>query len=149
MIYDKLSNISVYKGLNKNLDTAIDYILNNDLQSRPLGRTVVDGDNVYINCMECETGLMENKQYELHQEYLDIQIDLQGAERLLTGDSATMKMGEYNSDGDCSLGQCTSLADCVIGPDNFVICMTGEPHMPGVALKAPASIKKCVFKVHK
>ncbi len=149
MIFDKLSNISHYKGLSKNLDTAIDYILNNDLQSLPLGKTVVDGDNVYINCMECETALIENKQYEVHQEYLDIQIDLLGAERLLTGDSSSMNMSEYDTVGDYSLGQTAAIADCTIGPDNFIICMTGEPHMPGVALKDPVFIKKCVFKVHK
>ena len=149
MIYDKLSSIGSYKGLMKNLDTAIDYIMNNDLSTLPLGKTVVDGDKVYINCMEATTGMVEDRQYEMHQEYLDIQIDLEGTERLITGDRHNKEMQEYDSKGDCSFGQCAPLADCVIGPGNFVICMVGEPHMPGVALKQPAKIKKCVFKVHK
>ncbi|MGN0307297.1 MAG: YhcH/YjgK/YiaL family protein [Lachnospiraceae bacterium] len=149
MIYDKLSNIGFYKGLNKNLDTAIDYILSHDLLSLPLGKTVVDGDRVFVNCMECETGLLSNKQYELHKEYMDIQIDLIGVERVVTGDKLNMDMGEYNAEGDCSFGQAAPLADCAIGPGNFIICMVGEPHMPGVALQNPESIKKCVFKVHR
>ncbi len=149
MIFDKLSNLSNYKGLSKNLDTAIDYIINHDLQKLPLGKTIVDGDHVYVNCMEVNTDLAENKQYETHQEYLDIQIDLQGAERLLTGDSFSMSMNEYNAESDCALGQASACCDCVIGPDNFVICMPGEPHMPGVAVHEPSPVKKCVFKVHK
>lgn len=35
MIYDKLVNIGRYKGMNRNLDTAIDYILQNDLSALP------------------------------------------------------------------------------------------------------------------
>ncbi|MBQ9989375.1 MAG: YhcH/YjgK/YiaL family protein [Lachnospiraceae bacterium] len=149
MIFDKLSNIGSYKGLIKNLDTAIDYIMNHDLAALPLGRTVVDGENVYINCMEAVTGPVEDKQYEMHREYLDIQIDLEGTERVITGDQSQMNMNEYNAESDYALGESTPLADCTIGPGNFVICMVGEPHMPGVALKEPAAVKKCVFKVHK
>ena len=52
MIYDKLINIGLYKGMNKNLDTAIDFILSHDLNELPMEKTVVDGDNVYINVME-------------------------------------------------------------------------------------------------
>ena len=49
MIYDKLENIGRYKGMNKHLDTAIDYILHNDLSSLPSGRTELAVYNVYIN----------------------------------------------------------------------------------------------------
>ncbi|MCI6813383.1 MAG: YhcH/YjgK/YiaL family protein [Lachnospiraceae bacterium] len=149
MIYDKLSNIGSYKGLNKNLDIAIAYITSHNLQELPSGKTLIDGENVYVNCMECETALLSSKEYEMHQEYMDIQIDLQGAERVITGDCSSMEMGQYNADRDCCFGQSTALADCTIGPENFIICMVGEPHMPGVALKNPETIKKCVFKVHK
>lgn len=61
MIYDKLENIGRYKGMNKHLDTAIDYILHNDLSSLPSGRTELDGDNVYINVMEAAAGLWKQE----------------------------------------------------------------------------------------
>lgn len=147
MIFDKLKNIGTYKGLSANLDTAIDYILSHDLNDLALGKNVIDGDQVFVNVMEITTAFAEDKVYEMHKDYLDIQIDLNGAERLLTGDQNTMEMGEYNAAGDVSLGTATAIADCTIGPDNFVICMTGEPHMPGAAVDQPAPIKKCVFKV--
>ena len=47
MIYDKLINMGLYKGMNRNLDTAIDFILSHNLNELPMGKTVVDGDNVY------------------------------------------------------------------------------------------------------
>ena len=59
MIYDKLSNLGLYKGMNPNLDTAIDYILSHDLNELPLGKTVVDGDNVYVNVMDAKASPVE------------------------------------------------------------------------------------------
>ena len=42
MIIGKLKNISRYKGISKNIDTAIDYILNNDLLALPKGKTIIE-----------------------------------------------------------------------------------------------------------
>ena len=56
MICDALENLNRYRGLHKNLETAIDYLtayyVAHDLSDLPLGRTEVDGENVFINVME-------------------------------------------------------------------------------------------------
>lgn len=52
MICDTLQHLTRYKGLCKNLDTAIDYLLTHDPASLPLGRTEVDGEEVFINTMD-------------------------------------------------------------------------------------------------
>ena len=70
MIYDKLSNLGLYKGMNKNLDTAIDYLSSHDLNELPLGKNVVDGDNVYINVMDAKAFPLEERFYEVKNEYL-------------------------------------------------------------------------------
>lgn len=46
MIYDMLTNVEKYRGISKNLDTAIDFLVKTDLASLPLGQTEIDGDNV-------------------------------------------------------------------------------------------------------
>lgn len=148
MIFDKLSNIGSYKGSNKNLDTAIDYILTHDLNELPMGRTELDGDQVYINVMEATAGPLETRGYEIHKNYMDIQIDLEGIECIKTGDSASMKLVSYKEDSDFGVAECPDLADCIIGPGNFIICMAGEPHKPGIAVGTDTAMKKCVFKVH-
>ena len=55
MICDTLQHLTRYKGLCKNLDTAIDYLLTHDPASLPLGRTEVDGEEVFINTMDATT----------------------------------------------------------------------------------------------
>ena len=148
MIYDKLSNIGLYKGMNKNLDTAIDFILSHDLNQLPLGKTVVDGYNVYINVMDAKASPVEERAYEIHKKYMDIQIDLVGVERIDTGDCTKMELGEYNEEKDVAKATAADLAGCIIGPENFIICMANEPPKPNIAVSEDTVLKKAVCKVH-
>ena len=82
MIGGKLVDLYRYKGIANNIDTAIDYILNNDLLALPKGKTVVDGDNVYINRDTYVAKPYEECFFENHENYIDIQIVLKGKERI-------------------------------------------------------------------
>ena len=148
MIYDKLSNMKLYKGMNPNLDTAIDFITSHDLNELPLGKTVIDGDNVYINVMDAKASPVEERAYEIHKNYMDIQMDLVGAERIDTGDCTKMEVGEYNAEKDVAKATAVDLAQCLIGSENFIICMAGEPHKPNIAVSEDTVLKKAVCKVH-
>lgn len=148
MIYDKLTNMSSYKGINKNLDTAIDFILSHDLNQLPMGKTIVDGDNVYINVMDAKAQPVEERAYEIHKNYMDIQMDLIGVERIDTGDCTRMNSGEYNEEKDVAKVTAEDLAECIIGPENFIICMPNEPHKPNIAVSEDVVLKKAVCKVH-
>ena len=148
MIYDKLKNIEIYKGLYSNLDTAISYLASHDLTALPAGRTEVDGDQVYINVMEASAAPASERGFEIHKKYMDIQIDLTGTEIIETGDSLSMKVSEYNEETDFGKAECPTLASCTMGPGNFIICMASEPHKPGIAASEDLFFKKCVVKVH-
>ena len=148
MIYDKLINMGLYKGMNKNLDTAIDFILSHNLNELPLGKTVVDGDNVYINVMDAKASPVEERAYEIHKNYMDIQMDLIGVERIDTGDCTRMEADEYNETKDVAKATAADLAECLIGPENFIICMANEPHKPNIAVSEDTILKKAVCKVH-
>ena len=148
MIYDKLINMGLYKGMNKNLDTAIDFILSHDLNELPMGKTVIDGDNVYINIMDAKAQPVEERAYEIHKNYMDIQMDLVGIERIDTGDCTRMTPGEYNETKDVAKATAEDLAGCIIGPENFIVCMPNEPHKPNIAVTDDVVLKKAVCKVH-
>lgn len=149
MIYDKIANIAQYRGQNKNLDIAIDYMLSHNIADLPLGKTVLSGNDVFINVMEANAAPVEKQNYEIHKNYMDIQIDLSGVEMIQIGDSAAMEVENYNPETDFGVAHCGNLTSCTMGPGNFIICMAGEPHKPGIAVSDDTSLKKCVFKVHK
>ena len=148
MIYDKLSNITLYKGLSKNLDTAIQFISTHDLNELPLGKTTIDGDRVYINVMETKAQPIEERKYEVHKNYMDIQIDLIGTERVDTGDYHQVTLEDYHPENDVAAASSEDLAQCILGPGNFIICMAREPHKPNIAVSDDTFLKKAVVKVH-
>jgi len=80
MIIGKLADLYRYKGLSKNIDTAIDFILNNDLMALPKGKTEIDGKNVYVNRDTYVARPLEECFFENHENYIDIQIVLKGQE---------------------------------------------------------------------
>lgn len=150
MIYDKLTNIGNYLGCNENLDIAIQYILSHDLSALPLGKTFLKDELVYINVMEAATAPEAERKYEIHKDYMDIQIDLSGAEIIQIGDvSSTEPIDAYNPETDFGTVACANLTSCTMGPGNFIVCMPNEPHKPGISFGQGNALVKCVFKIHK
>ncbi len=147
MIYDLLDNIGNYKGISRNLDTAIDFITKTDLNALPMGKTEVDGEEVFVNVMDATTKVLTEESYEIHKDYLDIQIDLKGTEVIAIGLEGLEPLGEYKP--DIQFMKAARGADCVMGPGRFIVCMAEEAHAPGGCLTEPEAIKKCVFKVKK
>lgn len=148
MIFDKIENLKLYKGMNQNLDTAIDFILSHDLDKLPLGRTEIDSDQVYINVMDAKAFPIEERNYEVHKNYMDIQIDLMGIERIDTGDITRTTLRDYDETKDVGTADAPDLASCIIGSGNFILCMAKEPHKPNIAVCEDTILKKAVCKVH-
>lgn len=80
MIIGKLKYIERYKGIAKNIDTAIDYVLNNDILALAPGKYKIDGDNVILNRDTYVAKPLEECFYENHENYMDLQIVLKGQE---------------------------------------------------------------------
>lgn len=146
MIYDKIEGLQKYKGISKNLDRAIEFIENTDLNTLPDGRTEIDGSRVFVNVMEAEAKGEEDLGFEIHKKYMDIQIDLKGTEAVALSMEASVS-ADYREETDFGTVSAQKDVFCVLGEGRFIICMTGEPHMPGIAAADSRYLKKCVFKV--
>lgn len=150
MIFDKIENAGRYLGISENLDKAIHFLLENDLTSLPEGKTFIDGDKVFVNVMQAVTNPDAEREYEFHKKYYDIQIDLEGEEKVRFGTGYRKITKEYDAGSDIGFGQCDSEAECSLSPGRFVICEPQEPHQPGGAAGENAEqIRKAVVKVHK
>ena len=85
MIYDKIKNIDLYKGLYPNLDIAIDYIKKGEYVNLPLGKQDIVGKDVWVNVIEIEGKDVATTPFEIHKKYLDIHVDITGNELIETG----------------------------------------------------------------
>ena len=149
MIYDLLANIGNYRGMNRNLDKAIDYLMASDINTLPLGKTVIDGDRVFLQVMEARTRQLTDESYEVHRDYMDIQIDIDGCEVIETALNGVTPIGGIPA-GVFRRRQPVPEhgGRCVMGPGRFILCIgrggSWAGRMPGKAWKIS---KKCVVKV--
>ena len=145
MICDALENLNRYRGLHKNLETAIDYLtayhVAHDLSDLPLGRTEVDGENVFINVMEA--GLNpDSARLEYHKKYADLQIDLTGGEGWGYTNLPGEEAGEFA--GDIGFRTSPDAVSGVLGEGGSscsspVSCTSPAWHAPAVTMCAKQS----------
>ena len=80
MIVDSFDYIACYKGLHPNLDKAIDWLNSHTLDALENGKTIIDGENVFVNVMDADLRDADGAAFEYHRRYADLQIDLTGSE---------------------------------------------------------------------
>ena len=128
MICDTLQHLTRYKGLCKNLDTAIDYLLTHDPASLPLGRTEVDGEEVFINTMDAT----------LHS-------DITGSEGWGFTTNPGREIGDFT--GDCGFQDSASVVTGTLGEGRFVLFFPTELHKPGLVQHGCVGVRKAVVKI--
>jgi len=145
MIYDNIENASRYTGLSKLLATGLNTIPN--YLGRDPGRYEIDGDDLFLLVQHYDSVPAENKKWETHRRYIDIQYIESGCELIGFGEMSAMTVDTpYSSEGDGEL----YTGDGIMLPmqsGSIAIFYPGEPHMPGVAVNAPESVKKIIVKV--
>ena len=151
MIYGEIKELNNYKGISKNLDRAIDYILTYSYKNGKVGKNVVDGEKIYFNMPDKDAKTKEIKDgfLEGHKKYIDIHIVIDGDENIgyIPNSKASAKT-QYNEEGD--FVEYAGELESFFHLDNtkFLILFPDEPHMAmlkyGDKIK---NIKKVIFKV--
>ena len=67
MIIGTLNNPSHYIGFGKRVTQAIQYLIQHDPQTLPLGKNFIDSDNIYYEVSEVETVKADEKLFEAHK----------------------------------------------------------------------------------
>lgn len=147
MLYDTLENLNQYTGLFPNLDKAIDFIEDNDVSALPLGRTEIDGDDVYVTVMEAEPTPGEGRAFETHSRYMDLQMDLEGAELCEVALGDVEEAEPYDEEKDFALWNGAASAALVLGEGRFAVFMVEETHKPAIKAQGCDKVKKAVFKI--
>lgn len=153
MIYDGLGAIGLYRRMSRGLDALIDWLAENDPAELPNGITKIDGDRVFANVMDATTRTFEDARFEVHRRYMDVQVDLEGAERFMTTPGAVVPAGDFDVAAD--KGYCHAapdnhdLLEGSLAGGRFAVFMIGEPHMPNLVAPGcePGRIRKVCFKV--
>lgn len=147
MIFDHLSNISLYKGLPNDIYVGLTYLqqLNLDIeigiyQIKPRVKAIV---SKYKTKVKNEFG------YEAHRKNIDIQYLLSGKERIACLPIERLKETKaYIEENDAAFYEANiKPLEMTIGEGYFAIFFPQDGHMPQLCIDKPMSVKKVVIKV--
>ena len=145
MITDALNNLSLYKGIHPNLDTAIDFLLTHDLSSLPSGKNLIDGENVFANIVDERLRTSEEASYEYHRRYADIQITIHGEESWEYSTEGTL--ASFDEKHDIGFAECITCSKGSLGQNRFALFLPCEYHKPTLVHGKCEQVRKAIVKV--
>ncbi|MGN2671271.1 N-acetylneuraminate anomerase [Aliivibrio fischeri] len=152
MIYGHIEHQKTNQYLPRVIQQCLAYLNETDLEALPTGKHIIEGENIFANVMEFETGDASSKQAEVHKEYVDVQCLIRGEERIQYSleDEVNPIAKPYDEENDFylveSMNQCN---DVIMHPKMFAVFLPEEPHKPGCIVSQSGLIKKIVIKVHR
>lgn len=146
MITDTWKQIAKYRGMHKNLDTAIAFLEKTDLRALPDGKTVIDGDQVFVNVMEADLCRAQGAAFEYHRRYADLQIDITGGEYWEAAFAAEAA-GRFDETTDFGRAEGKPAVSGTLGDGRFVLFLPMEYHKPSCQTEVCSHVRKAVVKI--
>jgi YhcH/YjgK/YiaL family protein len=133
----------------KGLERAFEYLARTDLAALPLGRTDIDGDDVYVMLSEAGTRPPEQVQFEAHRRYIDIQLVVRGQEAIGVAPLAGLATAQpYDAAKDIEFfAEPQTSETLALRAGDFAVFTPGDAHRPSLHLDGPHISRKAVVKV--
>lgn len=150
MIYDKIENLPFWAEHIPALRRAL-------LESKMLaerefsiGKTIIDGDNLYASSSAYNTEPRESRKFENHRRYADVQMLLDGEEYIdvcFPGNS--LPKHAYSAESDIEfLDFGEQYTTVTLRAGEFLLLLPGEWHRPCVSVATePCKCRKTVTKI--
>ena len=148
MIYDIFDHIDTYCQKDSPLYKALTFVAEFD-QTQPDGRYAVDGEAIYGLVSTYTTSPREERRFEAHKKYLDVQVLLEGEESIdVSLDSNLSILQEYNETKDILFLQPPEeYASLIMKPGYFAVFYPQDIHRPSCQLHEKTSVRKIVMKI--
>lgn len=147
MVFDTIEKLDQYAALSTNLNKAIKYIKQTNLNELTLGKHEVITDEVFVIVSEYKTKDADVCKPEAHIGYIDIQVLLSGEELIGYAPLKKQKVDvAYNADNDVVFYK-SKTNKLKILPGEFAIFFPHDIHQPGVKVNEEQMVKKAVVKV--
>ncbi len=148
MIVDRLEWWEQYAEISTRLRSGLSYLAGLDTSAYNEKTVEIDGQDVYALFQTYETAGEQDRFYEAHREYIDIQYIASGNECFRVADvSAVNVTTPYTGDGDFELYGLVSGIDLHLGPGQFVVFFPHDAHVPKLQSGETSVIQKIVVKV--
>jgi len=149
MIFDTLANAAKYKGLNPDIDAALEEAMKYNKDNFPTDVVVISDYAKLLNA-EYETHPFCEAQAEAHRKMIDVMVMVDGEETIYVKpvDKLREITMEYSDADDALLAKADPDVTAVrMQPGCFCILFPQDAHMPGCVAGEPMNIKKFIGKV--
>lgn len=148
MIIDKLDNLNLYSNIP---DSVLAFLKTLDCSNPVYGKTIID-DFSYVNIEKYKTKTIEDAKYETHDNYVDIQLLINGREKIYLSERAELTILEpYNFEKDITFYSDSVAKDKYVTLDgtNFIMLYPHEAHAPQISCSEDTSeeVIKVVVKI--
>lgn len=125
---------------------ALDFIKTNDLNSLPIGKHIIDGDNLWVNIVDAELREAKESKFEAHNKYIDIQLPLSASEQFGVKPRKDCKQPicEFNEADDYILYKDEIETIETVKAGEMIVFTPDSAHAP---LIGKGKIHKAIFKV--
>lgn len=146
MIIDSLKNTAPYEQMNPLFKKAFEYIRTLDFSKLEVGKTILDGDNLFVSVNDSTLKSKETAKLEVHNSYIDIQLPISKEETFGWTSRANLKSetAPFNNEKDIQFFNDTPDSYITIKPGDFLIFFPEDGHAPCVG---EGNILKIIVKV--
>jgi YhcH/YjgK/YiaL family protein len=147
MITDRLEYYNIYTRISDRIANALMYLLTTDLKSLEKGTYIVEEDEIFAQVSEYVTKPADELKWESHFKFVDIQVIIEGEEKIGFAPLERMRIIEpYNDEKDIQF--LSGKGDYLTArPGSFTMFFPHDAHQPGIATEGFSKVKKVVLKV--
>ena len=148
VVEGELKNWKTTPGV-EGLEAVFEYLERTNLRALPLGRTVVEGDDVFALVSEGQSKPASEARFEAHRRYIDVQCAIEGQEAIGYAPLASLKTSEaYDGTKDIEFFVSpASYPSVALKAGRFAVFAPEDGHQPGAHLDGPHAVRKVVVKV--
>lgn len=148
MVFQNLKLQNKYDLENEAFQAAFQFLQREDMESLIEGNYPILGEDVFAMVQSFETAPEEERRFEAHDIYFDIQYLLEGEERIDVIARSSCSVTENPEGKDiCFLEAKEKFSQMILRKGDFLILSPEEAHRPAVAANQPRKCKKIVVKV--
>ncbi len=148
MIVDNIRNFKDYCVNGSLLNKGFQFLIKNGSSDLPDGRINIEGDECFALVQSYVTSKPEEKRWEAHNTYIDIQYIVKGSEIIGYNPRKDMVVEEDQTPkADMIFFKQCKGTDILMNANNFAVFFPQDGHKPCLIYDKPEQVKKIVVKV--
>lgn len=149
MICENINRRNNYSSVNKNFEKAFEFLESNDLTKLSVGKHEIQGEEIFALVQEYITKNQEEKKFESHEKYIDIQLIVEGQEIMGYTPVQGLEIKEDLRPAKDMIFYKETLngSNVKFTSGDYAIFFPEDAHKPCCALNECSKVRKIVVKV--